>query len=172
MSPRFQLFIPFLWEWEGTVFEDDPDDRGGATKYGIDKASHPNEDIRNLTEQRAKEIYWKEYWTPLQCEALPEGVGEVVMDIGVNNGKSRAAKWLQTLVGVKVDGDIGPKTIEATTKQPKEVLIRSLLLRREGFYYDIAKGRQAKFLKGWLNRNDALGKFVGSGYKAKRPASD
>ena len=30
---NIQKYIPFLFKWEGTKFVDDPNDRGGATRY-------------------------------------------------------------------------------------------------------------------------------------------
>lgn len=154
-----EYYWDFLWEWEGTAYENDPDDAGGATKYGIDQRSHPDVDIRNLTEAKAKEIYRKEYWQRVKGGEMPEKLGIVVMDIAVNNGSGRAAKWLQEAVHTVPDGVIGPKTIAAANESgPHE--IKALLDRREDFYRDIAKGRKAKFLKGWLRRNDALRNLV------------
>ena len=41
MTSRFyNKIIPWIFKWEGTVFEKDPDDPGGATKFGIDQMSH------------------------------------------------------------------------------------------------------------------------------------
>lgn len=31
----FEILMDFVLAWEGRVFEDDPDDPGGATKYGL-----------------------------------------------------------------------------------------------------------------------------------------
>lgn len=152
--------MPFIFEWEGG-YDNDPDDPGGETKYGIDKRSHPNEDIKNLTKARATEIYWESYWLPTHSEDFPKGAGEVVMNIGVNAGNGRAAKWLQQAVGVAADGAIGPKTIAAATSFTGD-LAQILLDRTEEHYRSIARGRLAKFLKGWLNRNNALRKYVAS----------
>ena len=167
MTERFLKYFPLLIEFEGTEFEDDPADRGGATRFGIDQRSHPEVNIRNLTLEDAKRIYWQDYWTPVKADELPVGVGEVVFDIAVNNGRGRAIKWLQAAVGAVVDGVIGPKTVSFANSMPfgtgKEAGLRLadlLLNRREDFYRSIAKGSQAKFLRGWLNRNDKLRAYV------------
>ena len=47
--------------WEGG-YVDDPQDPGGETKYGISKRSYPNEDIKNLTRDKAIEIYYRDFW--------------------------------------------------------------------------------------------------------------
>ena len=156
-SDRFLAFIPFILEWEGG-YDNDPDDPGGETKYGIDKRSHPGEDIRNLTVERAQEIYLESYWLKMRCDELPAPVGEVVMNIGVNAGIGRAAKWLQGAVGAAQDGVIGPRTVAAVSEGAAREVADGLLERLEEHYRDIGKGKLAKFLKGWLNRTRALRK--------------
>lgn len=166
-NPRFRRAVDFALKWE-TVFdkkgnpvaECDNDDPGGLTKFGIDQRSHPHLDIRKLTKADAVAIYHRDYWLPLRCHELPLPVGEVVFDIGVNNGKARAAKWLQETLGVAADGFIGPVTLKAAGEAGAEALAAKLLTRRATFYRNIAKGRKAKFLKGWLNRNAALRDFA------------
>jgi len=168
-SPRFRRALDFVLKWE-TVFdrkgnpvaENDADDPGGLTKFGIDQRSHPNVDIRSLTRETAAAIYHRDYWLPLRCHELPSPVGEVLFDIGVNNGKTRAAGWLQEALRVRKDGFIGPGTLQAAEAADAQTLSKRLISRRATFYRSIAKGRKAKFLKGWLNRNVALEKFAAS----------
>jgi lysozyme family protein len=166
-APRFRKAVAFVLEWEtefdgdgNPVAENDPDDPGGLTKFGIDQRSHPHLDIRNLTRSSAVGIYHRDYWLPLRCHELLVPVGEVVFDIGVNNGKARAALWLQEALGVKTDGFIGPVTLQTARATDAAAMARTLLDRRERFYRNIARGRKAKFLKGWLNRNAALRAFA------------
>lgn len=166
-SPRFRSALDFVLKWE-TVFdrkgnpvaENDPDDPGGLTKFGIDQRSHPSIDIRALTNEGASAIYHRDYWLPLRCHELPFPVGEVVFDIGVNNGKSRSARWIQEVLGVDTDGFIGPITLKAAASTDAMTLASKLIDRRATFYRSIAKGRKAKFLKGWMNRNVALSNFT------------
>lgn len=160
MSDRFDNWFEFVLRWEGEKFEDDPDDPGGATKYGIDQRSHPHVRIRELTRDGAKQIYRAEYWNRVRAKDLPLGVGEVVADIGVNNGVPTASRWLQRATGQIEDGVIGPKTIAAAQRANKDELIDGLLTRREELYRSIGRGRQAKYLRGWLNRNNDLRRFV------------
>lgn len=160
MSTRFENFFHFILKWEGDAYENDPSDNGGATKYGIDQRSHPTVDIRNLTLAEAKAIYLDSYWNKIRGDDMPAKVGEVMMDIAVNNGSGRAVKWLQEAVGAAMDGALGPKTIQAANDAGEHVA--TLLLNRRGdFYQSIAKGKMAKFLKGWLNRNEDLRKTLG-----------
>lgn len=164
---RFNRWLEWIFKWEcvfnekgEVIFEDDPADSGGITKWGIDQRSHPNEDIKNLTRDRAAEIYWNEYWTKSKAHVMPFGVGEVVGNIAVNAGIGRASKWLQTIIGVNPDGVIGPKTIEALSKFQPDLVATMLLQRTEQHYRSIAKGNLAKFLNGWLRRNNDLRKFI------------
>ena len=152
----FDDYFEWLMKWEGEVFENDPADPGGATKFGIDQRSHPLVNIRTLTRDQAKEIYRAEYWLAVKADKLPWPINWIVADIGVNNGKGRAIKWLQEPLGVLVDGKIGTVTVGAACAADIPKLRQTLLNRREAFYRSIAKGAQAKFLKGWLNRNDSL----------------
>lgn len=160
-NARFLNWFNWLMQWEGTTFENDPDDPGGATKFGIDQRSHPKENIRALTRERAMEIYWDEYWTAVHAQDLPDAVGEVVANIAVNAGRGRASRWLQEAVGAVVDGKIGAMTIHAAwTKKPSDVA-NALLDRTAKHYRGIAQGKLAKFYKGWMNRNNSLRQHLG-----------
>ena len=44
----------------GYVF--DPDDAGGETIYGISKRAYPHLDIKELTLDDARKIYFEDYW--------------------------------------------------------------------------------------------------------------
>jgi len=94
-------------------YNDRPTDRGGPTKYGISQHAHPRLDIRNLTRERALEIYREEYWTPAQCDQLPEAVAIAHFDFAFTSGEDTASEHLQRMVGAFPDGDIGPKTLAA-----------------------------------------------------------
>jgi hypothetical protein len=133
-SETFRSFMPFIFAWEGRKFENDPDDPGGATKFGIDQRSHPNVDIRNLTEEVALAIYWEE-WKDDGCPSLPRPYAEVFFNCAVNMGKGRA------------------KGFDSVAKGNASVFLGL----QEGFYQRLAQqARFAKFLKGWLNRTRAL----------------
>ena len=57
MANFSKAIVKTLAKEGGAIFTDDPNDAGGATKYGISQRAYPNVDIRNLTEQQAREIY-------------------------------------------------------------------------------------------------------------------
>jgi len=91
----------------------DPRDPGGETKFGISKRAYPEEDIKNLTLERAKALYHRDYWDEIHADELPRHVRFSVFDAAVNSGVRAAVQWLQRAVGVKDDGVIGHKTLSA-----------------------------------------------------------
>lgn len=104
-------------------YVNDPRDPGGETKYGISKRQYPTEDIKNLTLDRAKEIYRADYWSKIGGDNLPPPIDEFIFDYAVNSGVSKASKALQGACGVLRDGQIGPKTIGAVKdRNPKQML--------------------------------------------------
>jgi len=143
MTQRFLRFIPFVFQWEGG-YDNDPDDPGGETKFGIDKRSHPGVDIKSLTREQATEIYWREYWVKYGCEWHAEPLGEVFFNACVNCGEGRARKILQAT--------------------PTPHTAAAFLAEQEAFYQRLAAARPAlkKFLKGWLNRTADLGRRIGN----------
>lgn len=173
---RFSSFMSFIFEWEGG-YDHDPDDPGGETWFGIDKQSHPHDEIWLLAKHRtgadgkrdlavwakakarASEIYLESYWNRNRCSDLPYPVGEVVMNIAVNAGSARAGKWLQHEVGTIEDGQIGPKTVEAVNAHPNPRDLASVLIARTETHY-LSLTHLRKFLKGWLNRNAALRTYL------------
>lgn len=81
-----------------------------GTKYGISAGAFPQLDIVNLTLPEVHTIYRRDYWRPAQCPAQPPRLAYIVFDCAVNNGVSRALRFLQTALGVTVDGVWGPQS--------------------------------------------------------------
>lgn len=162
MTQRFLTWLDWLLPIEGVRYENDPDDPGGATKFGIDQRSHPKVNIKTLTRIQAAQIYFDETWNHLRCEELPLGVGEVVARIAMNCGEKHAVEWLQHFVGAKVDGDLGARTLAAVGRNNAVNVAGLLIARVERYYRSLAasKPRFAKYLKGWLNATAALRRFV------------
>ncbi len=102
--------------------DDDPQDPGGRTSRGITQSEYdvwrvkqglPKRDVWTADDAEVRLIYLHDYWTVLGCVELPAGVDYAVFDFGVNSGVSKAAKYLQAIVGTTQDGVIGPKTLHA-----------------------------------------------------------
>ena len=143
-------------------------DDGGLTKFGVDQRSHPDEDIENLTYERAVEIYRDEYWLKSHANELPYPLSLVQIDGAVNTGVGQQTKFLQRVCNVEDDGAYGPNTRKAALALcellgPVEVSMRVMKLRNE-FYHLVVETHpeKEKFMEGWMNRMANLQKIVAS----------
>lgn len=124
-------------------------DPGGLTKYGISQRAYPNLDIASLTSRQALEIYQRDYWTPIQGDALPVGMDYLVLDCAINQGVGAAIKLLQEAARTAVDGVLGTQTLEATRRAMPGILGEFCALR--AWRYEINKNEDV-FGKGWFRR--------------------
>lgn len=140
-NDRFSICMRALLAAEGG-FNDIPQDRGGATNFGIslrflraEAAINPQvrglfpagpidiEDIRNLTVDQAAKIYLWCFWVPAKCDALPKRIDHAVFDQAVNAGLRTAGRLLQRAINavgkwaglplLSEDGAIGLQTTAA-----------------------------------------------------------
>lgn len=96
MSDLFDTLVERLIGVEGG-YVNDPKDPGGETKFGCSKRRYPQEDIANLTLDRAKFLFQRDYWNPHHCEFLPWPEALLVFDTSVNGGN--ADRWHQMYAG-------------------------------------------------------------------------
>jgi hypothetical protein len=139
-------------------YVDNPSDPGGATNLGCTKATweawvgHPvtKDDIKALTPNDVMPLYKAKYWDTIKGDDLPEGVDYAVFDYAINSGPSRAAKALQSLLSVTIDGQIGAATLRALeTSNPREVAT-AVCEARLAFLQSLST--YATFGKGWSRR--------------------
>ena len=154
MLTQFDDIIEVVLEHEGG-YVNDPQDPGGETNFGIAKRSHPDVDIKNLTKDGAKEIYYKDYWIKNRVPQMPEDLKHIYFDMCVNQGRGRAVKILQRAANakgadLKVDGGLGPKTIGSL----KNVELERVRAYRIKYYADLVtrKPDLEKFYFGWFRR--------------------
>ena len=154
MLTRFDDIIKVVLKHEGG-YVNDPVDPGGETNFGIAKRSHPDVDIKNLTEEGAKEIYYQDYWMKNRVPQLPDDLKHIYFDMCVNQGRGRAVKILQQAANakganLKVDGGLGPKTIGALNG----VELQRVRAYRIKYYADLVtrKPDLEKFYFGWFRR--------------------
>jgi len=131
-------------------YVNNPADPGGETNFGISKAAHPNEDIRNMTLDRAKSIYRRDYWDKISGDKLPPKIAFLTFDAAVNSGVAQAAKWLQTTVGAVPDGFIGPKTLAKFAITNTAEAARDMLQLRLAFMEQLPT--YPVFGRGWRRR--------------------
>lgn len=146
MASNFLACLDFTLGWEcgrnkdGSLrdgYVNDPADPGGETKYGISKAKYPHLDIKNLTLADATEIYLRDFWVARNCDAIEMPLAAVVFDIYVNHS-FHTAKML-------LDG-----------ADWRQAIARRKAFRAKRVAFN---GSQAKFLNGWLARDNDLHKF-------------
>lgn len=134
---------------------DDKLDRGGRTRYGISQAAYPSINMDELTLAQAKNIYHKDYWTPIKADRLPPPVAFFLFDMAVNQGVAAAAKTLQEASGALQDGKIGPATIAAVeiayNRDPKGFLL-SMAVKRARRYLSLNNESEERFEAGWISR--------------------
>ena len=156
MLKTFDEIIEQVLEHEGG-YVDDPTDSGGETKYGISKRAYPDEDIKALTVEKAKELYKRDYWDRFKVDNLPDRIRHIYFDMCVNMGGGRATKILQEACNSKnsnkidVDGGIGKNTIKASANL-EDFRLRAY---RVMFYAELVmkKPEQMKFWVGWFRRS-------------------
>jgi lysozyme family protein len=152
MSRAFEQAWAFLMRDDiegGARISDDPDDPGGLTRWGISQRAYPDEDIRNLTEARAKELFRRDYWEPCHCDDLPAPIAIAFADSAFNQGVGTAIKLLQKSLGVKADGVIGPITRAAANNWNGDPEAVNQFLSHRLLRY--ANG-QTKYRRGWFLR--------------------
>ncbi|WP_407305401.1 glycoside hydrolase family 108 protein [Acinetobacter sp.] len=143
-------------------YVNDPDDRGGETKFGVAKNGNPDLNITKLTWDQAKAVYYLRYWLAGKCDQLPPRLAVLHLDGCINHGVTRANIFLQQAVGVTADGIIGPITIAKIKNTPIMGLLNTVCDQREEFYRSIVRSNpsQAKYLVGWLRRISEVRAFV------------
>jgi lysozyme family protein len=135
MKESIDKAMSFMFSWEGG-YSNDLDDAGGETNFGISKRAYPNEDIKNMTKERATELYVRDYWNACNCGELPYPLDIVCFDTAVNMGVGRSQAFLDS------------------TRDWKDYL----MLRIERY---IALGKKnPQYIRGWINRVISLWKSV------------
>lgn len=158
MKENFPAAMKALLKHEGG-FVNHPRDPGGMTNLGVTQrvwhswVGHPvtEKEMRALTPTLVAPMYKKKYWDTVSADALPSGVDSAVFDFSVNSGPGRAAKILQSTLGVKIDGDIGPKTLAKVLTVDSSKLIAD---------YNDARLAFLKSLSTWEDFGDGWGTRV------------
>lgn len=165
-------------------FANDPDDPGGATKYGVTlvtlrrvRGQADEADLQALTRADAVEIFIEYYFNRPRIGELPRALQASVFDMYVNAG-ANAVRILQRLLGemgqvVAIDGDIGPQTVAATKAAyaaGPDYLADAYGIARRNYYYRLgdARPKSRKYARrrdggkgGWIRRAE---EFISARY--------
>ena len=161
--------IKHIQKWEGG-FVNDPYDSGGATNKGITYNTFKRfrldnnqpiptiEDLKNISDIEWKAIFLHNYWNKWQGNLIEDKyIATMLVDWVFHSGK-----WgiiiPQRLLKVKQDGIVGEITIGAVNAADPDYLFEDLKWARLEFLKDIARNKptQERFLKGWINRVEAI----------------
>lgn len=142
-------------------YVNDPDDPGGATKYGVtihtlrrlnmdlDRNGRVDAaDVKQLTRDDAQQVFIQHYFQKPKISQLPQVLQASVFDMYVNSG-SNAVKILQQLLcdmgqEIEVDGGIGPQTIHAAKISGQiapDHIADAYGIARRNYYYRLADAR-------------------------------
>ena len=84
----------------------DKNDPGGETNMGISKRYHPNEDIPNLTRERANAILYNEIWNWNGINKLPKEIKGFIFDYGIRTSPQNAIKVTHQALDISPGGTI------------------------------------------------------------------
>lgn len=155
-----------------------PNDRGGATRWGVTetvarKYGYTGR-MQELPKETAVNIYLKQYWYEPQfnkIDTVSTKIAEEIFDTGVNTGPSVPAKHLQRLLNVFnrqqkdypdliVDGKVGTKTADALRtflarrgSDGELQMLKGLNALQAAYYVEISEKREANedFFYGWIS---------------------
>ena len=129
------------------------------------------ETIRALTPDHAASLFKWQFWDRLRCDDLQPRTALIIYDAAVNHGPARSVKLVQQACNIistrdklVVDGALGPLTRSALKANNTPTMHAQAIEQRRRFYRNIVDNNpsQAVFLRGWLNRADALEQYLPS----------
>jgi len=136
-----------------------------GTNHGISAPTYekilgrpPTEqDMKDITQEEAAEIYEEEYIAPVKEKLKVEEdhpAYQQLVDMQVQEGYGVAAAIIQRAVGAKVDGKVGPETRKKIAAMNPIEFNNALVEERIAEKKRRAKSdpRQEEFLEGWLGR--------------------
>jgi len=164
-------------------YTNNPDDPGGETNLGITKETAVRNGytgpMRDLTREKALEIYRSEYWERPGFDKVFEispGIAGELFDTGVNMSPTVPSGWLQRLLNafnrgakdypdIAVDGNLGPATLACLRTYLKirgdegeSVMLKGLNALQAERYIRLAEKNPAleSFTFGWLSNRVSM----------------
>ena len=112
-------------------------------------------ELRGITNAEWSYIFKEGYWDRWQADSIEnQAIANLLVDWVFTSGLY-GIKYPQAVLGVKVDGKVGPKTLAAINNNTyNKHLFKQIYERRKKHFEAIANNNKGKkkFLKGWLNR--------------------
>lgn len=157
-----KILVPFIQSWEGG-FANHPQDPGGATMKGVTLAtfrqvfgaSKTVNDLKNITDEQWHTIYKKFYWDRWKADQIvSQSIANILTDWVWASGSHGITK-VQELLGVKVDGIVGEKTLAALNSKDPHSFFSRIFARRKQFIESLKT--YPTFGKGWMRRLNSIG---------------
>ncbi len=131
-------------------------------KVGYDKDGDGDIDVDDLKllskDDVLNRVLKPHYWDKWKADQIKsQSVANILVDWVWGSG-ANGIKIPQKLLGLTVDGIVGPKTLAAVNSSDSLVLFNTIKAEREAFLWRIVERdpTQKRFIKGWLNRLNAL----------------
>lgn len=172
MVDQFPIAMGFYWrpENDGQALHTTPKDPGGATAWGVtfntyvawQTLHHEAADFavfKAALKEDFLPLYRAMYWNATRCGNMGV-IGIQLFDIAANCGPGNAARFIQSVVGAKVDGELGPTTMAAINAVDPVMLNVALAARREAYYHALPTFKT--FGGGWDRRAEDCRAFVSS----------
>jgi lysozyme family protein len=170
---EFKISLQKTLAHEGE-YVNDPDDSGKETYRGISRANHgdwkgwptidqykikPNFPF-NLAkntdlEKQVDLFYLYEFWLPLKADLIAnQTTADSIFDFAVNAGINKSVQLTQSIIGTKVDGIVGEKTLQKLNSLDFGYFQPAFTVSKITHYISIIKKRPAnkKYLYGWIIR--------------------
>lgn len=170
MTDLFNAAMAFVWrpENDGQPLHNTPNDPGAATSFGVTFTTWAgwqrlhNAPVSMAAFQALKQpdflsLYRALYWSASRCGNMGP-IGIQIFDIAVGSGPGNAARFLQTILGIEVDGGIGPVTLAALNNAIPAAINYALCNERERFYASLPTAKY--FERGWDRRAEACRDLV------------
>ena len=168
---KAEILFKVIRKWEGG-WSDHKNDKGGKTNMGITLSTWKScgydkdgdgdidvDDLRLLTrEDVVNRVLKSHYWDRWKADDIKsQSVANILVDWVWASG-AHGIKIPQRLLGVTVDGIVGPKTLAAVNARNPHELFDMIKIARFDFIEDICRSRPAnnKFKRGWMNRINDL----------------
>ncbi len=161
----YKRLVPFIRKWEGG-FVNDPYDKGGATNAGVTIATYRAyrkqkgyattsvDDLKGMTSVEWQEIFKTLYWDRWRADGIrSQSVADILVDWVWASGVW-GIKIPQRLLGVTVDGVVGPVTLETLNRLEARKIFDTIKSARVQFIDDICRRTPTneRFRRGWMNR--------------------
>ena len=139
-------------------YSDRNNDRGGKTKYGISSRWYHNEDISNLTRERANAIIYRDFYKWNGLNKLPYQIRGFVVDYGMPTSPLNAIKTVHKVLNLPSNGTIiGQDTLgklKDFSSYDYEKFLNNYKKEMRKYYYNLVNrdNSQQGNLIGWLKR--------------------